>query len=58
MASAPRSTRSGSELLVPSTAAAAALVLYLRAVGLMEGQVGVLLTLILLGDTAVSLCST
>ncbi len=34
------------------------LVLYLRAIGLTEGQVGVLLTLILLGDTAVSLWIT
>ena len=31
------------------------LVLYLRGIGLTEGQVGILLTLILLGDTAVSL---
>jgi MFS family permease len=39
-------------------ARAVVLVLYLRAVGLTEGQVGVLLTLILLGDTAVSLWIT
>jgi MFS family permease len=37
---------------------AVVLVLYLREVGLTEGQVGVLLTLILLGDTAVSLWLT
>jgi MFS family permease len=37
---------------------AVVLVLYLRAVGLTDGQVGVLLTLILLGDTAVSLWIT
>jgi hypothetical protein len=37
---------------------AVVLVLYLRAIGLTEGQVGVILTLILLGDTAISLCST
>jgi MFS family permease len=34
------------------------LILYLREVGLTDGQVGVLLTLILLGDTAVSLWVT
>jgi MFS family permease len=34
------------------------LVLYLRDIGLSEGQVGVLLTLILLGDTAISLWLT
>jgi hypothetical protein len=33
-------------------------ILYLRTVGLREGQVGVFLTLLLLGDTAISLCST
>ena len=37
---------------------AVVLVLYLREVGLAEWQVGVLLTLILLGDTAVSLWIT
>lgn len=37
---------------------AVVLVLYLRAIGLSEGQVGVLLTLILLGDTAISLWIT
>src|SRR5947209_18365726 len=37
---------------------AVVLVLYLRAVGLTVGQVGVLLTLILLGDTAISLWLT
>jgi MFS family permease len=37
---------------------AVVLVLYLREVGLTEGQVGVLLTLILLGDTAISLWIT
>jgi MFS family permease len=37
---------------------AVVLVLYLRAIGLTAGQVGVLLTLILLGDTAVSLWIT
>jgi MFS family permease len=37
---------------------AVVLVLYLREVGLTEGQVGVLLTLILLGDTAISLWLT
>jgi MFS family permease len=37
---------------------AVVLVLYLREIGLSEGQVGVLLTLILLGDTAVSLWIT
>jgi MFS family permease len=37
---------------------AVVLVLYLRAIGLTEGQVGVLLTLILLGDTAISLWIT
>jgi MFS family permease len=37
---------------------AVVLVLYLREVGLTEGQIGVLLTLILLGDTALSLWLT
>ena len=37
---------------------AVVLVLYVREVGLTEGRIGVLLTLILLGDTAISLCST
>src|SRR5262245_61519219 len=34
------------------------LVFYLSELGLSEAQVGVLLTLILLGDTAISLCIT
>jgi MFS family permease len=34
------------------------LILYLREVGLTEGQVGILLTLVLLGDTAISLWIT
>ena len=37
---------------------AVVLVLYLRAIGRTEGQIGVLLTLILLGDTAISLWIT